>query len=380
MATIQKSCTFANMIGTLGDMESGTVYKTTAEANYVKNSSQKKFGSGSQAWQQSASSTELKYVLRNSSGVVNYAFDPTHKYYFSIWMMNRTSQNMKLNVYWPSSSVVLSGKGTTSLSTWTQHSAVFQFPSVAKGSYSMTVSSSNYPGSNAAMNIDGLMLIDLTAACGAGNEPTKEWCDANLAFTTSSVSATITITIEPAAYIGVSGAARKVNKMYIGVDGKARRVKKAYIGVNGVARLIYSAPATTYSGIKSVTVISQNYNGVATPNPNWGAHVYSYGWSDEFGCLVANITFNHASCFAVYDFISQGVFVTIQPVFDGDGKITGFSSIDAWAEPQWEEDSEYDQTSVEVLDGDTAFARGSFDVKLTCTAGCVEATLRITFE
>ena len=239
MATTQKTCTFTNMLGALGDMESGTVYKTTAEANYVKNSSQKKYGSGSQAWQQSASGSELKYVLRSSAGVQNYKFDPTHKYYFSVWLMHRTNTTAKLNVYWPNSNVVLSGRGNTSLSTWTQHSAVFQFPSVASGSYSLTVSASNYPGSNAAMNIDGLMLIDLTAACGAGNEPDKAWCDANLAFTKTTTTATVTVRIKSETYIGVSGKARKVKKMYIGVGGKARKVKKAYIGVNGKAKLIY---------------------------------------------------------------------------------------------------------------------------------------------
>lgn len=241
MATTQKTCTFTNMIGSLGNMESGTVHKTTAEANYVKNSSQKKYGSGSQAWQQSASGTELKYVLKNSAGVQNYKFDPTHKYYFSMWVMHRTSLNMKANVYWPGSNAIYTGKGNTALSTWTQHSSVFGWPSVASGSYSLTVSCTNYPGSNAAMNIDGLMLIDLTAACGAGNEPSKEWCDANLAFTTSTTTATLTVTVKSVTYIGVSGKARKVKKMYIGVNGKARKVKKAYIGVNDVAKLIYDA-------------------------------------------------------------------------------------------------------------------------------------------
>lgn len=44
-----------------------------------------------------------------------------------------------------------------------------------------------------------------------------------------------------AAYVGVSGVARKVNKIYIGVGGVARKVKKAYVGVGGVARLVYSS-------------------------------------------------------------------------------------------------------------------------------------------
>lgn len=239
---VQKTCTFTNVIGALGNMESGTVFKTDAEVAYFKNSSQKKFGSGSQAWQQSsASSTELSYTLKNATGTAGiryYKLDPTHKYYFSIWLMHRTNTTAKLNVYW-SSITVLSNRGNTSLSTWTHHSTVFQPSGVTNGSYTLRVAASNYPGKNAAMNIDGLMLIDLTEACGAGNEPSKEWCDTNLAFTTSTITATVAVTVKSITYVGVNNKSRKVKKMYIGVGEKARRVKKAYIGVNNKAKLIY---------------------------------------------------------------------------------------------------------------------------------------------
>lgn len=50
------------------------------------------------------------------------------------------------------------------------------------------------------------------------------------------------MSVAKAAYIGVDGVARKVEKMYIGVDGTARKVKKAYIGdENGVARQVFSS-------------------------------------------------------------------------------------------------------------------------------------------
>lgn len=35
---------------------------------------------------------------------------------------------------------------------------------------------------------DGLMLIDLTETFGAGNEPTKEWCDQNIPYFTGTIS------------------------------------------------------------------------------------------------------------------------------------------------------------------------------------------------
>lgn len=42
------------------------------------------------------------------------------------------------------------------------------------------------------------------------------------------------------AYLGINGAARRVEKMYVGISGKARKVSKAYIGgADGKARLLF---------------------------------------------------------------------------------------------------------------------------------------------
>lgn len=77
------------------------------------------------------------------------------------------------------------------------------------------------------MYLDGIMLIDLTAAFGAGKEPTQSWCNENIAYFTG------TKTI---AYSGAAGVAIPAKKLYIGVNGVARRVVRAYVGVDGVAR------------------------------------------------------------------------------------------------------------------------------------------------
>lgn len=57
------------------------------------------------------------------------------------------------------------------------------------------------------LDITNIGLYNLTAIYGSGNEPTKEWCDANL----------------------------------VTLKSVARKVIKGYIGVNNVARLFYSA-------------------------------------------------------------------------------------------------------------------------------------------
>lgn len=238
---VQTSHTYTNILGGIGDMETGTVYKTTAEAAYLKNSSQHKFGSSCQAFQQSGSATELTYTLRNSSGQMSFALDNTHKYYFSVWIRQNTSLDLSFDWYWPiAEPSVMSGVKNAALNTWEHHSAVVSRSGFTSGSYPMRIDCNNYPGNNALMYVDGLMVVDLTATYGAGNEPTKEFCDQYFAFTTG----TNTVTIP---------TARKVKKMYIGVGGVARKVKKGYIGIGGVARLFFSSGLAYYGTITGLS-------------------------------------------------------------------------------------------------------------------------------
>lgn len=80
-------------------------------------------------------------------------------------------------------------------------------------------------GGSSYLPIDDCLCADLTEIFGAGNEPTKEWCDSNYG------------NIEKDAELNRN----PTKNMYIGVSNKARCVKKAYIGVDGVARKIYGA-------------------------------------------------------------------------------------------------------------------------------------------
>ena len=42
--------------------------------------------------------------------------------------------------------------------------------------------------------VDSIVVIDLTEACGAGNEPSKEWCDANIPFFNGSYEMSVPVT------------------------------------------------------------------------------------------------------------------------------------------------------------------------------------------
>jgi len=100
------------------------------------------------------------------------------------------------------------------------------------------------------------LLIDLTAAFGSGNEPTKEWCDANIPN-----------------FIGTldfnygKGIARKIVKVYIGDEnGKARlswenkRFAKLISGVN----FRNATPSSVTSIIFTDEVVPSSYNLGAT--------------------------------------------------------------------------------------------------------------------
>lgn len=92
------------------------------------------------------------------------------------------------------------------------------------------------------------------------------------------------------AYIGVSGAARKIKKGYIGVDGAARKIKKAYLGIGGVARLCYSsAGALSYYG-KAADANSATYSGHGASNSKYA--VFGGGQRNSSTASAVNTAYN----------------------------------------------------------------------------------------
>lgn len=69
---------------------------------------------------------------------------------------------------------------------WTAISGII----TSDGAYSFGLRTFTVGGSCSAW-VDSIVVIDLTAACGAGNEPSKEWCDANIPFFSGSYTVDI---------------------------------------------------------------------------------------------------------------------------------------------------------------------------------------------
>lgn len=240
------SVTITNKFGDL--MEASTHYVDSNSSSFFKKSSKAKYGDNSRAFQYAGSGpvARLEYTLRDVNGYVSYDYTGGHVYYFSMWIMQRTNLTSSISVsFWGGNTAnaevpLLPESAPTVLNEWQFFSYMPTIkPPGTNMAGNVAVYCYNHPGNNGLTNIDGMMWVDLTAAFGAGNEPDKAWCDANIPFTTSSVTVDYTSKVRNA-YLGVDGKARAIRQAYIGVEGKARKIKKAYIGVDGKARLLWS--------------------------------------------------------------------------------------------------------------------------------------------
>lgn len=107
--------------------------------------------------------------------------DPTHIYYARAEVyMEAVIQNF--DFYWPVAEPKFFRSVPTAAGQWCTLSAVVNRTDFTAGSYTARFDFNNRNTAGAAW-IDGLMIVDLTAAFGSGNEPTAEFCDAIPYFT-----------------------------------------------------------------------------------------------------------------------------------------------------------------------------------------------------
>lgn len=118
--------------------------------------------------------------------------------------------------------VFTTAAGVSTNDTWVLKSSIQSFSSVTATSFNMRNFTVN---GTADCYRKEPMVIDLTEAFGAGNEPTVEWCDANIPY-----------------FVG-----NKVVPIN-GLSGVARKIKKAYIGIGGVARPFWGGGELAYYG------------------------------------------------------------------------------------------------------------------------------------
>lgn len=107
----------------------------------------------------------------------------SHKYYISFKVRFAAATQGTCDWYWPVAEPCAAQNMAFNVAaeTWVRLSAVFERTSFSDGSYPCRFDYNNNNGKNTPFWFTSCMLIDLTAAFGAGLEPSKDWMDKHVA-------------------------------------------------------------------------------------------------------------------------------------------------------------------------------------------------------
>lgn len=139
-----------------------------------------KYGSYALKLTGTSSTAEVVHTLipKNENSIFHLI--PSHIYYIRVETYQETKVGTT-DIYWPiAEPSFLSGQSGPA-GQWNLISAVNNRNNFSEGYYPLRLDFNNNTQAG-LMWFDGLMLIDLTADFGAGNEPDKAWCDANLPY------------------------------------------------------------------------------------------------------------------------------------------------------------------------------------------------------
>lgn len=185
--------TFANEVGLEGSFESGSYVVPTEDKSYLVGSGIAKFGKASLTWILKVDRNLTSYTLQTGNGICKYPYIVGHKYYISLWVWQTVARG-EGNMYWGNTTTpVISSISPTIFRNWVQFSTIVENHVSLNDEYPVTIVYSSPeidPSLEYQMRIDGVMIVDLTATFGVGNEPDKTWCDTNLEYTYTTGTAT----------------------------------------------------------------------------------------------------------------------------------------------------------------------------------------------
>lgn len=106
----------------------------------------------------------------------------SHKYYITFKVRFAAATQGTCDWYWPVAEPCAAQNMAFNVAaeTWVRLSAVFERTSFNDGNYPCRFDYNNTDGKNTTFWFTSCMLIDLTAAFGAGLEPSKEWLDKHI--------------------------------------------------------------------------------------------------------------------------------------------------------------------------------------------------------
>jgi len=170
-----KNATLTNLITDASFEESNWAANGTPDTTYAKY--------GNKSLKITGNTSAREVTVPNKT---NISLNSSHKYY-ARYEIYHTGATGSAGLYWPiAEPYMFEGQSLGSANQWNIVGNVnnrSSFTSTTSGQLRVDFNNNNAAGT---VWYDGVMLIDLTAAFGAGNEPSTAWCNSNIPFFTGS--------------------------------------------------------------------------------------------------------------------------------------------------------------------------------------------------
>lgn len=226
-----------------------------------------KYGSYSLRLHTQGDSSETRYTLEPKNENSLFYLNPSHIYYIRAETYQESKRG-SIDIYWPIAESSFFGGQSGPAGQWNLISVVNNRSNFSEGYYPLQLAYYN-EYVHGDMWLDGLMLIDLTADFGAGNEPDKAWCDANLPYFSNKYNIKYDKPYwKPLNDIGIKSVVtlrgRENTTFTVSLEGKV--VARGQIGPNGISVIElketgeYAIHAEKDGGVGNAT-LTINYTG-----------------------------------------------------------------------------------------------------------------------
>lgn len=176
--SLSEAVTVTNLLGEVGSAENTGWQLISSDMSYSQ--THVKYGSYALMLHGNPGFPETVCTTNNT-----YAINNTHIYYARWEGYQEVQAGQNTQVYWPIAEPSFGTVPIGPAGQWNTYSFRTDRSSFSNGQISNFRIDYDNANTEGYMWADGMMLVDLTADFGAGKEPTKEWCDENIPFTTS---------------------------------------------------------------------------------------------------------------------------------------------------------------------------------------------------
>ena len=171
--------------------------------------------------------TSVPEVTVNTSASI--ALTPSHIYYARVYGYQTEKAGGSVGFYWPIAEPNFQeGISLKDAGSWQLSSGRTNRTSFSSGSYQLRLDyNNNYIAGT--MYFSAPMLIDLTAAFGSGNEPTKEWMDSNIPYFVGSYIKVDSLNLP----VNIGGTWKDANEVFVNIGGTWKTVEAAFVNIGG---------------------------------------------------------------------------------------------------------------------------------------------------